>query len=140
MSKPLVDTPSRLAADRVRARLMAVALGRLLDRVRGSREVLLHLAALERGLADRGLDAIASASERTLTRICAQLGSLPLGPDTPELHDLLDLVEAGMRRQQTAAADDVVDIERTIVVSEISHSTFMAAQGDEVPTVAEARL
>ena len=39
-------------ADRLRGRLMAHALGRLLDRVRGAREVLPHLAALERGLFD----------------------------------------------------------------------------------------
>ena len=53
--------PSRasyqLPADRLRGRLMAASLGSLLDRVRGSREVLPHLAALELGLLAEGMAA-----------------------------------------------------------------------------------
>ena len=69
--------PSRAAqqlpADQLRGRLMAASLGRLLDRVRGSREVLPHLAALERGLLSDGMAAFGKVQPHWLRRIASLL-------------------------------------------------------------------
>ncbi|MFO1327832.1 MAG: hypothetical protein U1F56_10785 [Rubrivivax sp.] len=131
----------RDATDLLRSRLMAEALGRLLDRVPGSREVLRHLAALERSLLRQGLSSIECASDRTLQRICAQLGSLPQADEDPALHDLLDRVAHALDLRLAERHDDLpFDIERTVVIQEISHSMFRAAEHEHAPTVREARL
>ena len=113
---------------------MAQSLGRLLDRARGSREVLPHLAALERTLLELGAAAIEQVPAHWLGRIVSQLSSLPLPEQDPPLHDLLQR----MLRQQQALADDWqphsgFDAERTVVIREISHSEFAAA-ADEFTT------
>lgn len=128
------------SAERLRGRLMAKALGELLDRVRGSRHVLMHLAALERGLLADGVAAIDRVPPQGLAKICSQLGSLPLDEDDPVLHDLLDRVSATLDAQRADRHDQPFDIERTVVINEISHSTFMAASRDDAPTVREPRL
>ncbi|MBA4178563.1 MAG: hypothetical protein C0505_18685 [Leptothrix sp. (in: Bacteria)] len=149
------DTRSAPAAgiadgERMRGRLMAQALGRLLDRARGAREVLPHLAALERGLHDGGTAVIDRVPRQGLTKLCSQLGSLPLPADDPPLHELLtrlmDALEGPASPPAPAAAaapakppparrllpmrDDLpFDIEQTVVINEVSHSDFMRVAG-----------
>ena len=113
---------------------MAQSLGRLLDQARGSREVLPHLAALERRLLERGAGAIEQVPALWLGRIVSQLSSLPLPQQDAPLHDLLQR----MLKLQQALSDDWqphsgLNAERTVVIREISHSEFAAA-ADEVAT------
>ena len=141
MPNPTDDSARDGATERLRSRLMADALGQVLDRVPGSREVLLHLAALERSLRKQGLQALEFASERTLQRICAQLGSLPRVDEDPALHDLLDRLVQALEQRRADRHDDLpFDIERTVVIQEISHSTFLAAKSEHATTVREAQL
>lgn len=127
--------PSTVAgADRPRDRLMAHALGRLLDRVPGAREVLPHLAALERGLLEQGAQALNGVPGHWLARICSQLSSLPLPEDDTALHDLLDRLTAAQEAQRAERDNLPFDIERTVVIEEISHSDFMAVARGEAPT------
>lgn len=133
------DATASASADRVRGRLMAGSLGALLDRVRGSREVLRHLAALERALAEVGVAAVHKASEQGLAKICAQLGSLPLPADDPPLHDLLDRVEATLEARRVARTGHAFDSERTVVIQEISHSDFMAVAGADAMALRDSR-
>jgi len=121
-------------ADHLRGRLMAHALGRLLDRVPGAREVLPHLAALERGLLEQGARALASVPGHWLGRICSQLSSLPLPEDDTALHELLDRLTAAQEAQRAERDNLPFDIERTVVIEEISHSDFMAVARGEAPT------
>ncbi len=131
--------------DRLRGRVMSHALGRLLDRVRGAREVLPHLAALERGLFDGGLAVIDSASRPVLAKLCAQLGSLPVADDDTALHELLTRLMDAMEGKAQAPVkprpqarpvlpdrdDRPFDIEATVVIEEVSHSDFIKiALGD----------
>ncbi|MCY7316532.1 MAG: hypothetical protein LH480_13185 [Rubrivivax sp.] len=168
----------------LRGKLMAASLGALLDRARGAREVLPHLAALERGLIDRGAGAVTKVPVQWLARIVSQLASLPLPDDDPPLHDLLqrlmDRLHAhgstqtaavSVRAPATAVADarnrdrehvreqppeckrerkhehehdhdhdHESDYERTLVIREISHSEFAAAENELLPTTIEPRL
>ncbi|MDO9073450.1 MAG: hypothetical protein Q7U73_09295 [Rubrivivax sp.] len=133
--------------DRLRGRLMALALGKLLDRVSGSREVLPHLAALERGLTDGGTVVIDRVPRAGLAKLCSQLSSLPLPDDDPALHELLtrlmDTLEGRMPAAPAAPArplprpvqhdrDDLpFDMERTVVIEEVSHSDFMKVANGE---------
>jgi hypothetical protein len=133
------------SGDRARGRLMAQALGRLLDRVRGAREVLPHLAALERGLAEGGTVVIDRVPRPGLAKLCSQLSSLPLPDDDPALHDLLTRLMDALEGRKPAQAlakpaprlvlqdrDDLpFDMERTVVIEEVSHSDFMkVARGE----------
>ena len=134
------------SGERLRGRLMAQALGRLLDQVRGAREVLPHLSALERALLDGGPGVIDRVPPQGLAKMCSQLSSLPLPAEDPPLHDLLtrlmDALEArgqlsapALRAQAPPPApprrllmprDDLpFDIEQTVVINEVSHSDFM---------------
>jgi hypothetical protein len=105
MSNP-PSVPQDPAAERLRGRLMQQSLGQLLDRVRGSREVLPHLAALENSLGRHGTAVIASIPASGLAKICSQLSSLPLPKDDPPLHDLLtrlmDALEATRPRRSSS--------------------------------------
>lgn len=129
-------TPSRaeLPADRLRSRLMAASLGRLLDRVRGSREVLPHLAALEGGLLAEGMAAFDQIQPHWLRRIASQLGSLPLPEDDAPLQELLHLVMDLLEASRSSLDNVPFDIERTVVIEEMSHSDFMAVTRAEAPT------
>ena len=80
---------------------MAQSLGLLLDKARGAREVLPHLAALERALLEHGMSAVERVPEQWVGRICSQLSSLPLPDQDPPLHDLLQRL---MRRLNTQPA------------------------------------
>jgi hypothetical protein len=129
--------PPDPGAERVRGRLMAASLATLLDGVRGAREALPHLAALEASLARHGASAIEALPERWRRRLGAQLGSLPLPPDDAPLLDLVRRLQAMPAAGDAAAApapaaptrpwlaDPAFDPERTVVVREISHSEFM---------------
>ncbi|KPF50234.1 hypothetical protein IP87_10125 [beta proteobacterium AAP121] len=113
---------------------MAEALGRLLDRVRGSREVLPHLAALERGLLAEGLPALSGASTPVLGRIASQLASLPLPEDDKPLQDLLHRVMDSLEARRAEVSNEPFDIEKTVVIEEMSHTDFMTIQRAEAPT------
>lgn len=98
-------TKGAMPADAARAHAMAGSLSRLLDRVRGSREVLPHLAALESALLQHGLAVLDSASVAVLARISTQLASLPVADDDALLHDLQGrLLDAMERRSQPRSA------------------------------------
>ncbi len=130
----LTPPASPATQDRLRGRLMAEALGRLLDRVRGSREVLPHLAALERGLLAEGLPALVAASTPVLGRIASQLASLPLPEDDKPLQDLLHHVMDSLEARRAEVSNEPFDIEKTVVIEEISHTDFMTIQRSEAPT------
>ena len=120
---------------------MAQSLGRLLDRAPGAREVLPHLAALERGLLDRGAGAVAQVPPHWLQRICSQLSSLPMPEQDPPLHDLMQrLLGALVQQRNNADRDAGTDAERTVVIREVSHSEFMAAEAEQATTQAMSSL
>ena len=128
------------AADRLRGRLMALSLGQLLDKARGAREVLLHLAALERALLESGMAAIDQVPVNWLGRICSQLSSLPLPDQDPPLHDLLKRLRDKVQAQSNEwERDDMLSSERTVVIREISHSEFAAAEGEMATTMPMAQ-
>jgi hypothetical protein len=118
---------------------MAHALGRLLDRARGSREVLPHLAALERGLISSGSAAIDRIPKQWLGRIVSQLASLPLPAEELALHDLLKRLSGrlndGMVEWKEPSQHGSFDPERTLVIREISHSEFMAEAEAQATTM-----
>ena len=121
---------------------MADSLGRLLDQARGSREVLPHLAALERSLLQRGASAVEHVPAHWLGRICSQLSSLPLPEQDAPLHDLLGRL---MKRLEAQFEDDGharagFDPHRTVVVREISHTEFDAVQAELASTDRPPRL
>jgi len=130
---PPADTasapPASDGADRVRGRLMAQSLKALLDRVRGARDVLPHLAALERGLVERGASAIERVSERGLARICSQLSSLPIPRDDRPLLDLVQRVLDALETLQHPQFRSTFASDSRMLVGEASHSDFVAAQG-----------
>ena len=116
---------------------MAQSLGLLLDRAPGAREVLPHLAALERGLLERGAGAIAQVPPHWLQRICSQLSSLPLPDQDPPLQDLMQrLLKAVAQQRDDLDWDAGSDAERTVVIREISHSQFLAAEAEQATTQA----
>jgi hypothetical protein len=113
---------------------MAASLGRLLDRVRGSREVLPHLAALERGLLSDGMAAFGKVQPHWLRRIASQLGSLPLPEDDEPLQELLHRVMDMLESERSALDNVPFDMERTVVIEEMSHTDFMAVTRADAPT------
>ena len=126
-------------ADRLRGRLMAQSLGVLLDCAPGAREVLPQLAALERGLLERGAGAIVQVPPLWLQRICSQLSSLPIPEQDPPLHDLMQrLLRALALAHQcgNGDADAGTHTERTVVLREVRHSEFMAAKAEQATTLA----
>ena len=129
MSTPPVPAPptATSGAELVRGRLMQQSLGVLLDRVRGAREVLPHLAALERALGAMGSGAIARLPRTALTKICSQLSSLPLPPNDPPLHDLLSrLLDALEGPHRAGNFLSTFGGNSQLQVSEASHSDFAA--------------
>lgn len=124
------------AAERLRGRLMATSLQAVLDRVRGARDVLPHLAALENGLFQFGVDAIRRIPPHWLPKICTQLSSLPLPDQDAQLQELLDRLMATLKEnQRPATISGDFDPERTVVIREISHSAFMAASNETATTI-----
>jgi len=120
---------------------MADSLGRLLDRAPGAREVLPHLAALERALLKQGCRAIAQIPGHWLARICSQLSSLPMPEDDDGLHDLLRRLTETLRSEDESlwGPGAAFNPERTMVIREITHSQFEEAQAEQATTRAMPR-
>lgn len=134
MSLPNAKPDADAAAARLRGQHMQQSLRALLDRVRGSRDVLPHLAALENSLGKHGSAVIDTITPQMLAKICSQLSSLPLPTEDPPLHDLLtrlmDALEASRPVPQflsTFVGED------TLVIREGSHSEFMSLAQDDKP-------
>ncbi|MDH4052936.1 MAG: hypothetical protein OEU93_15290 [Rubrivivax sp.] len=119
---------------------MQTSLKTLLDRVPGARDALPHLAALEGALLKRGAAAVDAVPPAWLARIHAQLCSLPLPEDDLPLRDLHTRLQARLDRARRPVApkitlpplekaDPSMDMTRTVVIQEISHSEFMAVAG-----------
>lgn len=120
------SAPQDPAADRLRGRLMQHSLTQLLNRVRGAREVLPHLAALENSLGRHGPAVITTIPGHSLAKICSQLSSLPLPKDDPPLHDLLTrLMDALEDTRPTPKFLSTFVGESTLVIEDVSHSEFM---------------
>ncbi len=136
------------AADRLRGRMMQKALAVLLDQVRGSRQALPHLAALEAWLGERGPAVIGEVPRHQLQRMFTQLRVLPLSTEDAVLQDLVRTVQRAIRAQVTPGAAAVpppapvarppapvapprpkaaFEAQATVVISEGSHSDFMRA-------------
>ncbi len=140
-SPPLPPSAGEHAGDefstaRVRGWMMQQSLATLLDRVRGARQVLPHLAALEVALGKVGSDAITQIPAHHLAKICQQLSNLPLPKQDPPLHELLGLLLdalEGHEHAQETARDPHAQFLSTFVsdskleVTEASLSDFDAA-------------
>lgn len=119
------------AASRIRGQLMQMALRDLLDQVRGARDALPHLAALEKALGDKGMTAIADVPAHWLPKITSQLGGLPICSDDHELNELLRRLTNALQAQQEPRVDGprfLSDLQGDdhIEVNEVSHSEFTA--------------
>lgn len=122
-------------AQRLRGRLMQHSLRKLLDRVRGAREVLPHLAALEGSLGKRGVAVIDEIAKPTLVKICSQLSNLPLPPDDAALQDLLKrLLDALEGQPEQPMFRSTFHSDSRMMVSEITPSAFDAAQLEQATT------
>ena len=136
MPPPTPPPASDPVAERIRGRLMQQSLRALLDKVRGARDVLPHLAALETSLGKHGTAVIADMPTSTLARICSQLSSLPLPTDDPPLHDLLTrLLDTLEAQQPTPQFLNTFVGEQTLVIQEASHSEFMDLENAHADTV-----
>jgi len=147
--KSMPPTPARLASappvgpaaplsarerieNRVRGQLMQMALRELLDKVRGSRDALPHLAALEQALGARGVMAVSEVAPRWRAKMSAQLSCLPVPDDDRELKALRALLGGGLQNpkalcadQQPALSDFLTD--SRLQIGEVSHSAFTQA-------------
>jgi hypothetical protein len=120
----------------VRGRLMQQSLRALLDRVRGAREVLPHLAALELALGRGGSGAIDDIPPHWLAKICSQLSSLPLPQQDPPLHDLLSRLMDRLEAQRPASNyRSNFGGQHGLEVDEASHSDFAAAAAEQATTL-----
>lgn len=130
------------AAERLRGRVMAGSLSALLDRVRGSRQVLPFLAALERALIRQGAAEIQRIPPQHLHRIFGQLRALPSDADDEPFKDLMRRVHRQLRHHTQAEEHRLApfDPEATVVISEGSHSEFLdALAAQEAVAAQEAR-
>jgi hypothetical protein len=115
---------------------MQQSLCTLLDRVRGARDVLPHLAALENSLGRHGTKVIATIAAPTLAKICSQLSSLPLPPKDPPLNDLLTrLLDRLEAQQPTPQYLSTFVGEHTLVIQEGSHTDFQDLAQSQATTV-----
>jgi hypothetical protein len=97
------DVPSPDPA-RKAGRAMAFALKCLLDKVPGARDVLPHLAALERALAAEGTAVLGQIPLPALRRMGAQLAALPLDLEDRPLRALQVQVQSGARGSAPGSA------------------------------------
>jgi hypothetical protein len=119
--------------------MMQKALTVLLDQVRGAREAMPHLAALESWLGEHGAGCIEQVPRHQLQRMFTQLRVLPLSAEDAVQQDLVRSIQRAIRAQVTADRAAVpppepppppkpaFDPEATVVISEGSHSDFMRA-------------
>ncbi len=126
---PNPSLPAQESAARGAA--MTTALSAMLDRVKGSREALPLMAALERSLQTQGLSAIDNASHSVLARIAGQLATLPAAPQDSAMLDLqtylLDRLTPPAPAAAAASAPVFVSTD-ALEVSEGSLTDFMAVQ------------
>lgn len=128
---PTSDTRPAEPAERKAGRAMAFSLKCLLDQVPGAREVLPHLAALERGLAADGPAVLDQVPLPALRKMGAQLASLPVRPQDLPLRALqVQLLQALDRRSvrppMPSYLPSALDAGR-VEVQEISASEWAAA-------------
>ncbi|MBU6260279.1 MAG: hypothetical protein KGL18_02190 [Burkholderiales bacterium] len=122
-------------AQRLRGRLMQHSLRKLLDQVRGARDVLPHLAALEVSLGKRGVAVIDEIAHPTLVKICSQLSNLPLPGDDAALQDLLKrLLDALDGRPEQPHYRSTFHSDSKMMVSEVTPSAFDAARLEQATT------
>lgn len=112
-----------------RGRLMQRSLRVLLDQVRGSRQVLPHLAALEAELGTRGVEALGRIPAQFIGKVFRQLRVLPLPEDDAALQELIARLKDALHRQPEVRTHQIspFDPEATVVIMEASHSEFMKA-------------
>jgi hypothetical protein len=127
--KPVPTEPAD--PNRKAGRTMALALRLLLNQVPGAREVLPHLAALERGLAAEGVKVLDIVPLASLKKMGAQLASLPVAADDLPLRALqVQLLKALDGRQtpvhRAPLRSTFLDADKLEVV-EISASAWAAA-------------
>jgi hypothetical protein len=126
---------------------MRASLKAMLDKARGAREVLPHLAALETALGLEGLAAIDGASTPVLQKMYSQLSSLPITPDDQPLQELLARLMVALEDRALEAracaprvqAQPTFGSDSKLMVSEGTHSDFMAAFGDPDADPAQPR-
>jgi hypothetical protein len=128
---PVPESPVE-PSDRKAGRAMAFSLKCLLDQVPGAREVLPHLAALERGLAAQGPRVLDQMPLPALKKMGAQLASLPVAERDLPLRALqVQLLQTLERR--TAPPPPSPNFLPTdlgpgkVEVSEVSESDWAAA-------------
>ncbi len=120
---------------------MAQSLRRLLNQVPGAREVLPHLAALERGLAAEGSAVLDIIPVPSLQRMGAQLASLPVRGDDVPLRALQVQLLAAIERRIPMASQPPRPYLSTFMsqdkleVVEISVSEFAAVANTLADTV-----
>lgn len=126
---PRPELPPADPAELKAGRAMAFSLKCLLDQVPGAREVLPHLAALERSVAAQGPRVLDQVSLPSLRKMGAQLASLPVRPQDLPLRALqVHLLQAIERRSEPPPSyrPSALDGDRVEVV-EISASEWAAA-------------
>ncbi|MBL8325311.1 MAG: hypothetical protein JNJ89_10180 [Rubrivivax sp.] len=127
----LADPPAApLDDDLARGRQMQRSLSGLLDRVRGSRSALPHLAALEAALGHLGVMALEQVQAKSLAKMLAQLRVLPLDAADGPVQDLLALVQRALRRLTREQREHQLsphDPQSTVIITETSESDFMNA-------------
>ncbi|MCC6851279.1 MAG: hypothetical protein GX886_16880 [Comamonadaceae bacterium] len=116
-------------AELLRGRLMQRSLRALLDQVRGARDVLPHLAALEGALGEQGAAAVERIPLQFVGKVFRQLRVLPLPEDDAPLQDLVARLQHALRQAGPATTHRLspFDPEATVVIMEGSHSDFMDA-------------
>lgn len=127
---PRSDNRPAEPAERKAGRAMAFSLKCLLDRVPGAREVLPHLAALERGLAADGPAVLDQVPLSSLRKMGAQLASLPVRPQDLPLRALqVQLLQALDRRSAPSpiAFRPTVREAEEVEVQELSPSAWAEA-------------
>lgn len=119
------------AANRIRGQLMYMALRDLLNQVRGARDALPHLAALERALGEKGVAAIDDVPPQWLAKMASQLSSLPVRADDRELGELLRRLFSALEATKAPRIEDArflsdFHTDDRVEVNEVSHSMFTA--------------
>lgn len=120
------------AANRIRGQLMHMALRDLLNQVRGARDALPHLAALEKALGQKGVAAVSDVAPQWLAKMASQLSTLPIRPDDRELNDLLRRLFSALETRKEPRIESPrflsdFHTDDRIEVNEVSHSVFTAA-------------
>jgi hypothetical protein len=107
---------------------MQASLTALLNRAKGARKVLPHLAALESSLGKKGLDVVDGISHPVLVKIHDQLSNLPLDPGDLPLQELLSHLMHALERlkpEQQYLSDFITD--EKLSVGEATLADFDAA-------------